>query len=101
MKTLDLLDKEGRLHAFEVENLLLGRRRVVKIVKTIPGVKITREPLRFLSWSREEEFCEFVVGDRRFVAWEPFGDNSRYWIGARPPGSCPELQIVRDAFIAW
>lgn len=100
MKTFDQIDQEGRLHSFEV-GAFIGRRGVVMVVGTIPGAKLLRKPLRFLSWFREDEFCEFAVGDRLFVAEEPFGDNSRYWIATRPAGWCPELTIVRDAFLAW
>jgi hypothetical protein len=78
VKTFDLLDADGRLHAFEVENFPLGRRGLVRVVKTVPGATIIRKPSRLFSWFREEEFCEFAVGNRRFVADEPFGDNSRY-----------------------
>ena len=101
MRTFDVLDEGGRLHAFEVENFPLGRRGLVRVVKTISGATIIRKPLRLFSWFREEEFCEFAVGERRFVACEPFGDNSRYLIGTIPPGSCPEITTVRDAFRAW
>jgi hypothetical protein len=101
MKVFDLHDKQGRLHAFEVSNLRIWRRGVVKVVKTIPSATITRVPLRFLSWFREEEFCEFTIGEKRFVALEPFGDNSRYLIAARPAGWCAELQLIRDKFAAY
>jgi hypothetical protein len=101
MKTFDLYDKEGRLHAFEVHNALLGRRGLLAVVKAIPGATITRKPLLLFSWFREEEFCEFTIGDLLFVACEPFGDNSRYWIGAKQPGWCAELPAVRDAFARW
>jgi hypothetical protein len=101
MKTFDLYDKDGRLHAFEVNNALLGRRGLLAVVKRIPGATIIRRPLPLFSWFREEVFCEFSIGDRKFVAWEPFGDSSRYWIGTEPPGWCAELPLVRDAFSQW
>ena len=34
----------------------------------------------------------------RFVVWEPFGDNDRYWIGPRPLRWVPEIEEVREAF---
>jgi len=46
--------------------------------------RIVRRP-KFLSWLRESEFCQFEVEGITFVVEEPFGDNSRYWIGPRPP----------------
>jgi hypothetical protein len=41
MKTFELRDKEGHLYAFEVNNVLLGRRGLLRVVRTIPGVRIT------------------------------------------------------------
>lgn len=97
METYELLDEDGRVLAFEVNNAGLGRKGVCRVVETIPGAQITRRP-KFLSWFREEVFCEFSVGGKTFVAWEPFGDNSRYWIGPEPTKWLAETRSVRDAF---
>ncbi len=70
-----------------------------QVVETIPGANVVRRP-KFLSWFREEEFCKFVVDGKKFVAWEPYGDSSRYWIGPEPIEPLPETQRVRDAFDA-
>ena len=99
MKTYELLDSEGRVYAFEVNNSGLGRKGVCRVVETILGAHIIRRP-KLLSWFREEVFCEFEVDGKTFVAWEPHGDNSRYWIGPEPPRWLPETQSVRDAFDA-
>jgi hypothetical protein len=94
MKIHDLKDKEGRVFAFEVPNTLLTRRGVCKLVQSIPGARLLsgRRELR------EDEFCAFEVQGQRFKAWEPFGDNSRYWIGPEPPNWCEQVSFVRDAF---
>ncbi len=97
MKTYDLRDSEGRIYAFEVSNVLLGRRGVCRVVRSIPGAKLTRMP-RLLSWCREEEFCAFTVDGETFVAWEPFGDNGRYWIGPKSARWCPQIEVVKAAF---
>ncbi len=97
MKTYDLHDAEGRLYAFEVSNVLLGRRGAVRVIRSIPGARVTRTPAA-LSWLREETFCEFEIDGVRFVVWEPFGDSSRYWIGPEPVGSRPQLDQIRSAF---
>ena len=99
METYELHDEDGRVFAFEVNNAGLGRKGVCRVVETIPGAQIIRRP-KFLSWFREEVFCEFSVGGKTFVAWEPFGDNSRYWIGPEPVEWLAETQSVRDAFDA-
>lgn len=58
---------------------------------------VLRGPAR-LSAFREEQFCEFEVEGQRFIVWEPFGDNSRYWVGPEPAVWCKEVDVVRAAF---
>jgi hypothetical protein len=71
----------------------------VSIVSGIPGVSILRGPL-LLSWRwREQEFGVFELGGDQFLVWEPFGDNSRYWVGPIVAGKwSPHLETVRAAF---
>lgn len=97
MTVHDIKDKDGRVLAFEISNLLVSRRRVCRILQTIPGVRILKKP-RFLSQFREEEFCEFEVSGQKFKAWEPWGDSSRFWIGPEPTQWCEQVAVVRDAF---
>jgi hypothetical protein len=97
MKTYDIRDPQDRIFAFEIDNLRVGRHGVCKVVESISGAKIIRRP-KFLSWFREAEFCEFVVDGESFVAEEPWGDNSRYWIGPKPPRWVPQAAKVRDVF---
>ena len=68
MKTYELLDTDGRVYAFEVNNSGLGRKGVCRVVETIHGAQIVRRP-KILSWFREEVFCEFEVDGKTFVAW--------------------------------
>jgi hypothetical protein len=99
MKTYDIHDKEGRVLSFEVPNALLSRRQACAVIQDIPGVVVLRHARRLFSREPDnDEFCEFSVGDEIFVMWEPWGDNSRYWIGTRPPHPCPELEQVCAAF---
>ena len=97
MQVYDLRDSEGRTFAFEVPNVFLGRRGLCRVVKTIPGASFVRKP-KLLSWFREDVFCEFTVDGEAFEAEEPYGDNSRYWVGPRPPRWLPQTERVRDAF---
>ena len=97
MKVFDLHDQEGKAFAFEVENVGLGRRGLCRVVRTIPGVQLLSAP-RFLSWFREETFCTFLLDGVMFAASEPFGDNSRYWVGPHPARYVPQIALVRLAF---
>jgi hypothetical protein len=99
MKVHDLIDKEGRVFAFEVNNVFLSRRRLCKLVRAIPEVVIHKAPGFRSYFKGDEEFCEFEIRGQKFVAWEPFGDNSRYWIGPKPPLWCEQVEIVRSAFM--
>jgi hypothetical protein len=98
MQTFPILNPEGKLHAFEIENLLVGRLGATNIVKLIPSVRLIKKPKKFLSWWREDIFCEFELNGVHFIIEEPFGDNSRYWIGGKNPGWCSELEIIEQAF---
>ena len=98
MRVHDLLDEDGRVYAFEVSNTVIGRGGACAIINQIPGSKILRGP-RFLSWFREEEFCAFEINGQRFLVEEPYGDNSRYWIGSEPPVWCEQIDAVRRAFL--
>lgn len=99
MKVYPIKNKEGQLHAFEIDNFKVGRSRTTEIVRKIHGAKILRKPKRFLSWFREEVFCEFELNGVVFQIDEPYGDNSRYWIGKKEEGGwCEELETVMGAF---
>jgi hypothetical protein len=98
MKTYDYgATADGSLISFEVDNLLIGRRGVCRVVSSIQGATLVRRPKLF-SWFREAVFCTFLVDGELFHAEEPWGDNSRYWIGPEPPRLISQTKKVRDAF---
>jgi uncharacterized protein (DUF1499 family) len=97
MNIYDLHDEQNRPFAFEISNLVLGRHGVCRVVESIPGAKVVRKP-KFLSWFRESTFCEFVVDGEMYEVEEPFGDNSRYWVGPSTPRWLPQTEKVRNAF---
>lgn len=97
---IDEIKKEesDSMHAFFIENILLGRGGAVEVVKTIPGVTILETPKLF-SWCSQDVFCKFEVNGVPFEIEEPYGDNSLYWVGKSPEGgSCPELEIIASSF---
>ena len=97
MRIFDIRAEDGKLHGFEVENTWLSRRGVARIVGSIPGVRIRRAKS---GWFSRDDFCEFDVNGVGFVAEEPFGDNSRYWIRPLDGLHDAELTIVRERFLA-
>lgn len=98
MRIYELETEAGDIYAFEVDVPLLGRRRVSSFVRRIPGVTVTKSPSA-LSWFREEVFCRFTLGQVAFEVLEPFGDNSRYWVGpADSPAVHAEIHELIEAF---
>ena len=97
MKARDLRNDQGHLTGFSVSNLLLSRHGVPRIVANIPGAEIVRKQKRF-ALSAPDDFCEFVVEGKTFLAIEPFGDNSEFWLVTEPPEECPQIEMVRRAF---
>ncbi|MDH5444460.1 MAG: hypothetical protein OEY52_02820 [Gammaproteobacteria bacterium] len=99
MKIYPINNENHQLHAFEIDNSIINRKRVFKIISSIDGVNITKKPKRIFSWFRESVFCEFEINGIQFEIEEPFGDNSRYWVGkSKHGGYCDELLLVADAF---
>ena len=98
MRVHGLHDEAGDLYAFEVSMPLGGRRAVTAVIRKLPRAKLVRTP-KVLSWFREDSFCEFELSGTRFEILEPFGDNSRYWIG--PVGLTtphPDIPFLMAAF---
>jgi hypothetical protein len=102
----DLHDQHGTVYAFEVSSGI-GRRHACAVASRIPGSRILTEPTRVSWFTDADDFCRFEVDGQVFVISEPFGDNSRYWIGPEPPApfrigerraGCPQLARVREVF---
>ena len=90
MTVYDVRDSGGRLFAFEVSSIV-GRRGVVRVIERIPSVRSVKRV-------RGEEFCEFEVDGVNYVVLEPFGDNSRYWIGPKERKVFNQTAKVREVF---
>jgi hypothetical protein len=91
MRTYAIRDEHGNLFAFEVSSLL-GRRIARRIVASVPGARVVRSNLR------SDVFCEFQVAGEAFAIEEPFGDNSRFWIGPVGGQGGEAIQAARSQF---
>jgi hypothetical protein len=74
-----------------------GRHGACRIARRIPGARVVRSQRRFAS-SNRDGFCEFELDGVTFIIEEPFGDNSRYWIGPNPAHYMAQTAVVRDIF---
>jgi hypothetical protein len=99
MKVHDICDPQGRVSAFEISNTWISRNGVIRFLASLPDVRVIPRNKREVK-ENPDEFCAFMVRERRFVVWEPWGDSSRYWIGPDPPGWCEEVVLIREAFAA-
>jgi hypothetical protein len=84
MRTYPLLDANGELYAFEVGNVLIGGATIGRLVRSKLGATITSGPTAV--FSSTDVRLGFTFNGARFIAVEPFGDNSRYWVGSESDG---------------
>jgi len=81
MKTYTIKDNNGNPFAFEIDSVYISVRKLTKILSSLE--KIRNIKTRRLFERNKENHIEFEYLDDPFVIWEPFGDNSRYWIGPK------------------
>lgn len=97
MKTFAAKEDGSRLIAFEIENIYVSRKAVAKILAPISGVTDVRCVGRF--GSADDIRVSFSYLGVDCVVLEPFGDNSRYWIGPmEPSNSSCEMRTIECAF---
>jgi hypothetical protein len=78
MRTYPIKDDAGVLFAFEIDAQLLGRG-LARLLGQVEGVS----NLRRRKWwvGSPDVHIRFRYREREYIVWEPFGDNSRWWIG--------------------
>ena len=99
MDTYPILDRRHgkRPFAFEIETAYVPAGTISAILKTVTGVSHVRE--RHPLARTNEIHVEFRYMAREYVVWEPFGENSRYWIGPRNSAACTgTIELIEAAF---
>lgn len=80
METFALRNDANELVAFEIpSSYFMSSRAVARYLSRCPGVSISK--VRRLFAGADEIHVRFTFKGESFDVWEPFGDNSRYWIG--------------------
>ncbi len=79
MKTFPIKDEAGRLFAVEVDVVPCSLHNLVQVIETVEGV--TEAKACGLFFSERDVRAKFRFHCDEFAVVEPFGDNSRYWIG--------------------
>jgi hypothetical protein len=92
MKTYPILRADGTVQAFEISSSWLTFRPIYKLLRSVRSVDNIKR-----NWFNEDRIS-FTFHGRLCVINEPWGDNSRFWIGPVAPE--PELDVTRlhDAF---
>jgi hypothetical protein len=88
MRTYPLRDELGQTFAFEIDNFLVTQRLLSKVLQRVPGVSEVK--VRPMFRRPFDIQARFIYQGRRFIVWEPYADNSRYWIG---PENCDQATI--------
>ncbi len=81
MKTYPILRSDGTIHGFEISNFCLSYRSLFKILRSVDGVSNVQRQ------HHSEDRVVFSYHAEKCVVNEPFGDNSRYWIGPMDPAA--------------
>ena len=83
METYPLHNENGEVFAFEIPQSYYfpTAGSIARFIQKCLGVQITRK--RRLFEFGNEIHAEFLLEDTYFKVWEPFGDNSRLWIGPK------------------
>jgi len=94
MRTYPLLKDDGSLHAFEITSAWIRFGPLFNVLNSVQGVtEVTRQ--RF-----NEDRVAFKFHGFDCVVNEPWGDNSRYWVGLADPDTYSDIDIspIHEAF---
>ncbi len=82
MRTFEIhSDDEGYFVAFEIENAYVRPSKVGEILSAVDGVQ--NVAVGNLAGESRDIRVTFDYEGIEYIVWEPYGDNSRYWIGPK------------------
>lgn len=94
---IDKGESSGRSWAFEIDNAGITLAALMHLLAEVSEVTEVRRGGSY--FSNDDVRVRFLYRGAACEVWEPWGDNSRYWIG---PANAKDLSIdmtaVRDAF---
>lgn len=94
MRTFPSFREDGHLVGFEVASSWLMLGPLIHLLRSVPGVTDVRRV-----WFKDDRVV-FTFNGLPAVVNEPWGDNSRYWVGLKDRVSNPEVDItpIHQAF---
>ncbi len=98
MDTYTIIDgKKMFSFAFEIENIYIGIGTVVEILNSVEKVSNVVARKRFTKFN--DVHIEFKYSNHDYIVWEPYGDNSRYWIGPIDTETIVnDIEVIENAF---
>ena len=72
---------DGDVFAFEIDNAYITSRKIATLLIGVDQVSDLKVRTAFSSI--DDVHVEFKFQQTEFMVWEPYGDNSRYWIGPK------------------
>jgi hypothetical protein len=97
MNTYPLYNTEGRIFAFEIENVYIGVKKISTLLRSLDDISDIR--VRKLFSAHPDIHIEFIYKGRPFIVWEPYADSSRYWIGPKDDADKQiDLGVIEDLF---
>ena len=85
-------DAGVRSPVFQIDNIYLSSATATKLLATVEGVTDVKQRKLFAKSS--DIHVEFQYLGRPYIVWEPYGDNSRFWIG--PADMVTDAAPVRE-----
>jgi hypothetical protein len=100
MQTYPIRDKQEHAFAFEIENVYATPRAIGNLLRQVNEVSDVRVRKLFSKW--EDIHVWFKFGETEYIVLEPFGDNSRYWIGPQVVGENPlNISDIENVFKSY
>lgn len=94
MKTYSVKNQAGMEADFEIENAYISPKSIAALLGKTPQItNIQAKNLSHPEYRVEFKYCGIDC-----VVWEPFGDNSRYWIGPKDKDSKIDISEIREIF---
>jgi hypothetical protein len=93
MRTYPIHKADGSLRGFEISLTWISMGTIKRLLRSVDGVADLKR--QFFSDDR----LVFTYHGEKCVVNEPFGDNSRYWIGLEnPDGSTLDIRALHRVF---
>lgn len=87
--------RPGRVWSLEVP-ADVGRRRLARILKSIPGVRLSVSPGWF-SWLSDRPFCRFEFNGQQYVVEASWPAGDAFEVSPEPQGCKPATVQLKKA----